>query len=163
MNQMLRATGLAVLVGVVVASAAASAQATIKFEASAYSATFTGATELGGETFSTEAGKVECKGHLEGKLTAASTTATITPTYTNCKAFGFGEATVTTTGCTYVLHTTEKVSSGVYRHLMNISCESGKAILISAVTCKTEVKGQTGLKSVRTTNSGSNNTMQPQV
>jgi hypothetical protein len=163
MNRTLRAAGLASLAVAAVAITAASAQATIKFEASAYPATFTGASELGGEAFSTEAGKVECKGHLEGKLTGASTTATITPTYTSCKAFGFAEATMTTTGCTYVLHTTEKVSTGVYRHLIDIACETGKAILISAATCKAEVKGQTGLKSVRTTNAGSNITQQPEV
>jgi hypothetical protein len=117
----LKALGLAVLPLVVLTAAAPAAQATIKFEASAYTATATGSSEKGTGFFSTEAGKVECAEHFEGSLTEASSTFTVAPTYTSCSAFGFLEATVAMNGCTYVLHATEKVSSGVYRSHADVS------------------------------------------
>jgi len=158
----LKALGLAVLPVVALAAGAPGAQA-INFEASSYPATVTGSNTKGSETLTTEAGAVQCSSHFEGTLSAASSTLTITPKYSECTAFGFLSATVTTEGCTYVFHATEEVSAGVFNSHADVSCPEGKSIKIAAATCKAEVKAQTGLTTVKSTNSGSSVTVQPNV
>jgi hypothetical protein len=150
--------------GAVMASAA---MAVPQFTASSYPAQITGSNTKGSEVFTTEAGKVECDSHfISHSQAAASSTLTVTPTYTSCEAFGFLSATVTTEGCSYVFHATEKVSTGVYKHHVDVVCPAGKSIKISAAggLCKAEIKGQTGLTTVKTTNlEGGTVTVQPEV
>ena len=160
----LKSLGLA-LVAVLAMSAvvASAAQAVPSFTASAYPATGTGSNKAGSETFTTEAGTVQCDSHFEGTLTEASSTLTITPKYSECTAFGFLNATVETEGCTYVFHATEQVSAGVYNSHVDVVCPEGKSIKIVAATCKAEVKSQNGLTTAKSTNSGSSVTVQPNV
>lgn len=160
----LKSLGLA-FVAVLAMSAvvASAAQAVPSFTASSYPAAGTGANTKGSETFTTEAGAVQCDSHFAGTLSGASSTLTVTPTYTNCEAFGFLSATVNTEGCTYVFHATEQVSAGVYNSHVDVVCPAGKSIKISAGTCRAEVKGQNGLTTVKTTNSGGSVTVEPNV
>lgn len=72
------------------------------------------------------------------------------PTYSGCEASPFGSATVTTTGCNYILHAAGTV---------DVECESGKNITIAAPGCTITVGAQTGLASVSYTNSGSPSTV----
>jgi hypothetical protein len=158
-----KALGLALLAVVAVSALGASAaQAEPQYTCSTYGCTATGSNTKGSEVFTTEAGKVECDSHflvekLNGKnedIPAATSTVTVTPTYTGCEAFGFLSATVTTTGCDYVFTATEKVSATVYRHHVNVVCEAGKSIKISAAggLCQAEIKAQNELTTVDTTN-----------
>jgi hypothetical protein len=161
----LRVLGLA-FVAVLAMSAvvASAAQAVPTFTASSYPATVTGSNTIGNEVFTTEGGNVECDSHfVSNSISGPTSTLTVTPTYTGCTAFGFLSATVNTEGCTYVFHATEKVSSGVYKHHVDVVCPSGQSIKVTAGTCKAEIKGQTGRTTVKTTNSGSSVTVQPEV
>ncbi len=128
------------------AAMAATALAVPQFTASAYPATGTGENTSGTEVFTTEGGKVECDSHfVSHSLSGASSTLTVTPTYTNCSAFGFLSATVNTEGCSYVLHVKEKVAAEEYASTTDIVCPAGKSIKVTASTCKMEIKPQTGL------------------
>ena len=146
------ALALAVLAMSAVVASAASAS---NFTADAYPTGGTATSEKGNDVFSTEAGKVECAAHFEvAALSGPSETATVTPTYTNCKAFGFLSATVAMEGCDYVFHT-----SGV----VDVECPEGKAIVITASTCTATVGSQTGLESVTLANSGTGISAQANV
>lgn len=154
MTRIIRRLGLG-LAAVVALSAcvASAAQAVPTFEASAYPGTWTGSNTSLGEVIGTDGGNVECDSHFVSNATSGPTsTLTVTPTYTGCMAFGFASATVSTEGCTYLLHATEKVSTGVYKHHLDIVCPTGHSIKIAAGTCKAEIKAQTGLTTVKTTN-----------
>jgi hypothetical protein len=150
---------LALAVGAVLALTAmmVSAASAASYTASAYPATATGSNTKGSEVFTVEHGKVECDSHFEGSLSAASSTLTVKPKYTSCEALGFLEGTVNMEGCDYLFHATSTTSSTV-----DVVCTSG-SIKITAGTCRFEVKGQTGLKSVGTTNSGGSVIAKPNV
>jgi hypothetical protein len=109
------------------------AYSSAQFTASSYPATFSGTSS--GQRLVLEAGTVECQTKFEGTLAAASTTVTITPTYTSCKAFGFSSATVSMNGCNYVFH-----SGGTW----DIVC-SFSSITITASTCEAQISSQSGL------------------
>jgi hypothetical protein len=159
----LKSLGLA-LVAVLAMSAfvASAASAAPEFTASAYPATSTGSNTKGSEAFTLDGTSVLCDSHFAShSLAAANSTLTVTPTYSNCEAFGFLNATVNTEGCTYVFHATERVSAGVYNHHVDVVCPTGKSIKIEAGTCKAEVKAQNGRTTVKTTNSGGSVTVQP--
>lgn len=124
------------------------------FTSSAYPAVVTGSNTKGAETITFEAGKLECAGHFEGTLPGITTTLTLKPKYTSCSAFGFLEATVNAEGCTYELHSTENVEANVRKSHVDVVCPAGQSIKVTAATCKAEVKAQTGLTTVKTTNEG---------
>jgi hypothetical protein len=150
----LKSLGLA-LVAVLAMSAfvASAASAAPEFTASAYPATSTGSNTKGSEAFTLDGTSVLCDSHfVSNKLEAANSTLTVSPTYTNCEAFGFISADVTVEGCTYVFHATELVSAGVYNHHVDVVCPTGKSIKIEAGTCVAEVKAQTNRTTVKTTN-----------
>jgi len=131
---------------------ASTASATPQFTASAYPATVTGSNTKGSEVLTTEGGKVECDSHfVSHSLAAASSTLTVTPTYTECTAFGLG-ATVNTEGCAYILHATAKDFVTTHTHHFDVTCPTGKSIKIIAGggLCRMEIKGQTGLTGVDT-------------
>jgi hypothetical protein len=107
-----------------------------------------GTSAAGTETFTTEAGTLECAGTESGTLTEASQTLRVHPTYSSCKAFGFLGATVTTTGCDYVSRITTEVpgtSPRIYQAHVDLKCEAGKAITLVAGTCEVTIGEQTGL------------------
>ena len=155
---------LALAVGAVLALTAmmASAASAAQYTASSYPATATGSNTKGSEVFTTEGGKVECDSHfVTHSLGEASSTITATATYTNCEAFGFLEATVDMEGCRYVFHVSG--SGPTYSNTVDVVCDAGKSVKIVAGTCKAEIKGQTGLSNVATSNSGSSILVKPSV
>jgi len=172
-NRTIKALGLAFIAVVAMSALSASAaQATPEFTCSTYPCTATGSSLSGAEKFTTEAGTVECDSHFlvekynatKEDITGPTSTVTVTPTYTNCKAFGFLSATVNVEGCDYVFHATEFVSAGDYKHHVDVVCPAGQSIKIVASTCKAEVGGQTGLTTAKTTNNaGGTVTVQPEV
>jgi hypothetical protein len=106
------------------------------FEAESYPATFSGSSPL--QQFVTEGGSVECAASFAGSASGASNTLSLAPTYTNCKAFGFASATVSSNGCSLVYGATGKVS---------ISCPVGNAITVTANNCTVKIPAQSGLAS----------------
>jgi hypothetical protein len=140
---------VAVLALTAVAASAASANGS--YTASSYPTTGTGTSLKGNDTFTTEAGNVECASHFQGTLTEESSSLTVTPTYTECRAFGFLSATVNMNGCDYKFGTPSG-SGDAYTAKVDVVCPAGKSVEISAGTCKTTIGSQTGLSNVGITN-----------
>lgn len=168
MIRKLKVIGLAfVAVLAMSAVAAPASQAAPEFTCSPYPCTATGSSAKGAEEFTTEAGTVKCNSHFlvekvgGGDLTGPSQKVTVTPTYTNCEAFGFLSATVNVEECDYVFTATEKLGPDHYVHHVDIVCPTGQSIKITAGTCKAEVKGQTGVTDVTTLNTKEGVTVEP--
>jgi hypothetical protein len=160
----LKVLGLALVAILAMSVMVASAASASTYTASSYTAIGTGANTAGKETFTTPGGTVQCDSHFEGSLTAPSSTLTVTPKYTNCVAFGFLNATVDFMGCDYLFHAGASKGGGVYDNSTDIVCEAGEGpVTITAGTCKVDVPAQTGLTNVKTTNSGSSVTVEPNV
>ena len=140
--------GLA-MVAVLAMSAFVASAAQAQYTASSYPTTATATSALGNDVFTTEGGSVECASHFQGTLTEASSTLTVTPTYTSCKAFGFAHATVNMNGCAYVFHRTSATSSNA-----TVECPAGKSITVVAGNCEIVIHAQGPLSSVATANSG---------
>jgi len=161
----LKSLGLA-LVAVLAMSAmvASAAQAVPQYTGSAYPTTGTGSNTSGSETFTTEGGTVQCDSHFVGTLSAANSTLTVTPSYSNCTAFGFINADVHENGCTYVFHASSKLGTDHYSSTVDVVCPAGAQMVITAATCEVAVPAQTGLSSVTTQNlAGGTVTVVPNV
>jgi hypothetical protein len=90
--------------------------------------------------------RVECHhSTYHGTLSAASSTLTISPTYSECTTFG--SVSLSTEGCVYVFHATSTSSS-----TFDIEYPAGKSIKIISGTCEIAIGTQTGLKYVSTKN-----------
>jgi len=164
----LKALGLA-LVAVLAMSAvvASAAQAVPQYTCGSYSCTSTGSNTSGSETFTTEGGTVQCDSHFaSASLSSASSTLTVTPSYSNCTAFGFLNADVHENGCTYVFHAKSKLGTDHYSSTVDIQCPAGAQMVITASTCEVAVgaTGNEGLSSVTTQNlAGGKVTVVPNV
>jgi hypothetical protein len=101
MTRKLKTLGVALVAVFALTAVMASAASAASFTSSSYPTTATGESAIGNDVFTTEGGAVECKSHFGGTLTEASSEHTVIPTYTNCKAFGFVEASMT--GCKFKL------------------------------------------------------------
>jgi hypothetical protein len=141
MTRKLKTLGAALVAVFALTAVMASAASAAQYTSSVYPTTATGESPKGNDVFTTEAGTVECKAHFVGTLTAASSDLTVTPTYTNCTAFGFVEASVT--GCKYTFTAVTTTSSSV--HVVN-------PCTIIASNCHVTVPNQGPLSSVATTN-----------
>jgi hypothetical protein len=111
------------------------------FTAEKYPATLKGSQTEGYDEFLTEGGKVECPGGVSysGTLAASSSTISLSPTFTECHAFGFFNSTVAANGCQFTYHNT-----GTF----DVGCPTGSSITITASTCAVSIPAQSGLKSV---------------
>ncbi len=153
----LKALGLAVVavlaMSAVVASAASAETGTVTAES--YPAKLT-STQVGTNELSIGNGarKVSCTtATVSGELTAATTTLTLTPTYTNCTSTGALPATVTLNGCDYLLHPT-KVTATTGTGTVDVVCPAGKEITVDIysssehipanIKCEYHIKAATG-------------------
>jgi hypothetical protein len=141
MTRKLKTLGVALVAVFALTAVMASAASAAQYTASSYPTTATAESAVGNDVFTTEGGAVECKSHFVGTLTGASSDLTVTPTYTNCKAFGFVEASVT--GCKYTFTAVSTTSSSV---------DVVNPCTVVASTCHVTVGNQNGLNSVATTN-----------
>jgi hypothetical protein len=141
MTRKIKTLGVALVAVFALTVVMASAASAASFTASTYPTTATGESAIGNDVFTTEGGTVECKAHFVGTLTAASSDLTVTPTYTNCKAFGFVEATVT--GCKYTFTAVSTTSANV---------DVVSPCTIKAGNCHVTVKNQGPRSSVAITN-----------
>jgi len=137
----LKTLGVALCAVLALSVVAASAASAANYTASSYPAIGTGTSAVGNDVFKTEAGNVECKSHFTGTLAAASSTLTVTPTYTECKAFGFLNATVTMGTCDYQFQAPTLVSADNYTAAVKVVC-GATPITITAGTCKATVGAQ---------------------
>lgn len=125
----------------------AAAQATPLFGAGAYPATVQG--ESAAVVIGTDGGNIECfTTTFDGTLSAASSTLDLTPIVSNCKAWGFVNPTISTQGCGYRFHATEKQALDQYKAHLGIKCPTAGGIIWSAGTCSIEIKPQEGLTTV---------------
>jgi hypothetical protein len=86
------------------------------------------------------------------------TTVTVQPVYEGCKAFGLN-ATITTTGCHYLLHTGTPTLTGGWHVVTDVVCTAGAVIKIVTATCEVQVGSQNGLATSEATNSGTSTAM----
>jgi hypothetical protein len=165
MSRNLKVLGLALVAVLAMSVMVASAASASQYTGSAYPTTGTGQNTAGKETFTTPGGTVQCDSHFVGTLAAASSELDVTPTYTNCVAFGFLNATVDFMGCYYRFRAGVSTGSGGYHHTIEIFCPPGTGpVTIKAGTCVVDVPAQTGLKNVKTTNlAGGTVTVEPNV
>lgn len=165
MTRYLKPLCLAMLAALAISAVVASAAMAVpQFTASKYPATVAGSSSERTHVFNTEAGKVECDADFTGSLSGASSTLTLKPTYTNCRAFGFAEATVSSSHCWYVLHATEKVGATSYKSHVDIACEFlVDAIEITAGTCKMTIGPQNGLTTFATSGALGSLTVNPEI
>jgi hypothetical protein len=117
----------------------AAAPAAAEFHSSAEHTILDG-KQVGTDSLVFNAGKITCTSiTYSGTLSAkTSTTASLTPAYSGCNAFGFIGVTIDTNGCQLVLHTTSE--------LTDISCGE-KPITVTAPNCTLTIGSQTGLTS----------------
>jgi len=128
---MLRKTLLALcLLGAVLAATASAAGATPLIQAASYSAKLKSTSVLA-SVFRTPNAAFKCKGvSLTGTLAAASSTLTLTPTYSECTFFEAG-VSANSNGCTYQLHMEKEVEKGfetASQGALDIVCPAGKSI-----------------------------------
>jgi hypothetical protein len=109
-----------------------------------------------GQRIQVATGFVKCAtiNQLGTSTSSSTTTATLAPTFSCCKAFGVS-ATVAANGCTYVLHATPK-SEEPFPLSTDIKCPAGKKIVVTpiGINCIVEVPEQLGLGSIAATNEG---------
>jgi hypothetical protein len=139
--------GVAMLAAFAVMAVSASGAQAINWTAASYPALISGeqsspsSTSFGFEN-STTAKCVQVG--LAGELTAASSSLTLSPGYTECTAFGFSEASVKPEECTMVLKPTSG-SVDTFSGTVDISCPAGKKMTFIGGNCETKVGTQTAV------------------
>jgi hypothetical protein len=120
------------------------------FTAASYPAALHG-TSGSTHAFEVGTGVIQCQATFAGTMNAASTTQTMTPTYTSCQCYGLN-CTVTMNGCDYALHSQASGTNGT----LSILCPAGNEILIDTAgnLCNTHIKPQTGLGGLSYANNG---------
>lgn len=131
----LKVLGLVLFAAVSLSAVSASTAAALKYTASSYPVTGTAESALGNDTFTTEAGKLECKSHFEGTMGEAQSTLTVKAKFTNCRAFGFLEATVSMNSCVFEFTAPTETAADTYTGAVHVRC-SGEPGTIVAATCK---------------------------
>jgi hypothetical protein len=155
----LKALGLATI-AVLAMSAVVGSAAQAQFTASSYPTTVTATSALGNDVFTVDGSSVECAGHFQGTISEATTAVTITPTYTNCKAFGFSTATVDMNECDFVLHSNDELDLECHYYTIDLdpfkitTVEVGP-VTITAGNCEVQLDTQTGMDYVGLANFGS--------
>jgi hypothetical protein len=152
MNRKLKALGLAL----------AAVMAMAAFASSAYAAEFHSEathTEIKGEqeetdVFTTNAGTVKCTTATYVGTTSAATTSeiTVTPTYSNCTAFGFVNTPIDTNNCHYTF-----TSNPTVPPVLHILCPTAP-ITVTAFNCWVTVGSQTVNSGIEYTNKGAGTT-----
>lgn len=105
--------------------------------------------------FLLDATTTECDASLAGTLASPSETLSISPTFTNCSAFGFLSATVNVNGCEFVLHGGEETEAETVDGTVDFTCPGSQKIVITAGTCEVQIGSQSGLSLIEFTNKGS--------
>jgi hypothetical protein len=102
-------------------------------------------TQIGNDVFTTNAGTVSCAdARYDGTITAKTTkTITgVTPTYSECTAFGFTSVPIDHNECTYDYHTTAVAPPAPAANYISITCPTGKVIEVTEPNCTVTVGPQ---------------------
>ncbi len=122
------------------------------FKAAGYPTTIHGSAARGAHVINVEGGKVECAVSYHAELKEASTTLSLAPTFSECKALGFLSGTVNPEGCRFLLHVSEPNAEDEYPATFDIACDAGKAIKVVTSGCRAEFKAQSTLLLAEITN-----------
>lgn len=162
MKHRLRVLGVSCVAVFAMSAVAASAASASFFNAETYPVTI-GGSQVGTNVFKTSAGSVECaKATFSGKQSAKSETVEITPTYSECKAFGFVSATVTFGTCKYNFHAGTGTGSSSVGTVDIVPTGCGP-IVIKASICEVTIPAQTGKSSVTYTTVGAGKTREIEI
>jgi hypothetical protein len=159
MTRNLKALGLVVLAALAaMAVTASAASATAKFHSELPTHTVISGTQVGEDVFTTNAGTVRCKKATYSGLQsgAEAETVEVTPSYSECTAFGFVNATIDVNSCTYKFGITSTTPEPFEGHIT--ICPNGGTITVTAFNCWVHVGQQGPLKGVTYTNEGSGKT-----
>jgi hypothetical protein len=114
--------------------------------------------QIGRTVFSLESTSVECEvvtAETSGEVASPASSLTVHPTYSNCVAFGFLEATINSSGCNYVETIGSQLAADEYSGTAELSCSVGSKIAIAGGTCEVTIAGpqkfSEGLKAVNNT------------
>ncbi len=129
----------------------AQASAAPSFNASFYPATIHGSATKAAEQFGFGGVPVTCATTgYHAVIEKASTTLSLAPTYSGCQVGEAIPATVTATGCKFVLHIFKQTAEDKYESSFDVVCEAGKAIRVISTnpSCEAEIASQSGLTGV---------------
>jgi hypothetical protein len=144
--------GLLLATALVATALAAPVAGAANIESDEYSAELSG-QQTTTMVFTVDGATSSCKSaSLSGTLSEPAEAVSLHPAYSECSAFGFASATVTTTGCSFVLHAGSEIEKDRFAGTADISCESGQKITIVASTCEIQIGSQTGLAEVEVVN-----------
>jgi hypothetical protein len=158
MTRKFKALGIAVFAVLAMSAIVSSAASAASFTAASYPVTYAGnqaPTEP--HVFKADTFETTCKNaEFKGTANEASSTATLTPTYSECTAAGL-EATIDMNGCSYVFHITTTTATD-WDSTVDVSCPAGKDITITAGfgACVIHVPAQTGKSNVTLKNAHPN-------
>lgn len=154
----IKVLGLAFVAVLAMSAVVASAASASKFMSEGDVNVTVKADQIGSHVFSVTGNNITCTtAHFEsaGLISSPATTVKVHPTYTGCTAFGFLNSPITTTGCDYILSSGTESSADKFPASLELTCETGKKIIIVAGTCEVTVSGPqtfgTGLEFVNTT------------
>ena len=168
MTRNLKALGLALVAALAMSAVAASGASATPFHfGSDHSdhVILAGTQHAGEDVFTTDAGTVRCNtATYSGTINEADTATnevSVTPAYSNCKAFGFINVPIHVNGCQYKFTAITKEGSN-YEGKVDIVCP-GNPISITAPGCEVTVGSQNALGSITYTNVGSGTTREVTV
>jgi len=166
MSRNLKALGLAlvaVLAMSALTAAGASAEA-FKFKAEKTPTTLSGNQHGAPDVFTTDTGSVSCnEAKYAGEQVGTEVTqVTVTPTYSECTAFGLFNVPIDTNGCQYKFTVDTKVGA-TYEGKVDVVCPAGQVIKVTAPGCTVTVGSQAGLGSITYTNVGAGATREVTV
>jgi hypothetical protein len=137
---------IAALVAVAALTIGASGASAANFTAASYPAfTVAEPSSAGTPALTFEGGnKAVCESFgFGGKITAATSSLQLEPGINGCTDFG-AAGTVETNGCNFVLHPGTG-SADNYTGNFDITCPSGKKIVVTGNTCEVQIGAQNGL------------------
>src|SRR6187200_367988 len=110
MNHKFKAFGLA-LIAVAAMAISASAATAASFHSEVSSTTLSGG-QLGEDVLTANAGSVTCSevSYSGAQASTTSETATVTPSYSGCKAFGFINSLIDVNGCGFTFNSGVQIS-----------------------------------------------------
>jgi len=138
---------LALVIAISTAATGPAAASASEFKAGGYPATLTG-SQLASERlqiFFSE-GSVVCEtATLSGTLAGAANNVTLHPVFGTCSAFDFVNIPVATTGCDFKLHSGALAGTGIWEGTLDVVCEAGKSITLTAFGCEVSIGSVNGL------------------
>ena len=151
MTRKFKVLGLAPFATLAMGAVMASAASATEFTAEKYPVTYSGYSLAGaGGTLTVDGFEVKCEeSTLSGEAQQASTTVTLSPTFSQCTAFGLSSS-VTMNGCDFLLHLGTTGGDAT----VDLVCPAGKDVTIDAGggACVSHIPSFTGKAKVALSN-----------